>query len=87
VLLARILFNVVQTNQNNDEGMKKRVSDSIQTMVQRIKAIRRSILRRMEMSSARRALLQSSALTDAEKRLLRRVSLRIAPDDLMYIVG
>jgi SAM-dependent methyltransferase len=37
------------------------------------------------MTSARNALLRSPVLGDTEKQLLRRVSLRLAPDDMMYI--
>jgi SAM-dependent methyltransferase len=40
-----------------------------------------------EMTCARNTLLRSPVLGDAEKQLLRRVSLRLAPDDMMYIRG
>jgi 2-polyprenyl-3-methyl-5-hydroxy-6-metoxy-1,4-benzoquinol methylase len=44
-------------------------------------------IRSLETASARSALLRSPALSDSEKRLLKRISIRVAPDDTMFDRG
>lgn len=52
-----------------------------------VKDARRDLCRPVHFRSARRALLKSDALSNDEKCLLRNVSLRVHPNDDMYLPG